>query len=102
VAEQKLAEMNMSEEDRKRYERYLINFVRDKDVIKTARAEGREEGEKIGIEKGMEVERQLQERVKIQNVKRGIKAGLSKETICLLTNIPIEEIEKIRQDLDSD
>jgi predicted transposase/invertase (TIGR01784 family) len=103
VAEQKLAEMNMSDEDRKRYERYLINLARDKDVVNTARSEGREEGVKVGIEKGIqkgrEEEKKIQEQEKIENVKRGIKAGLSNETIGLLTNISIEEIEKIRQSI---
>jgi hypothetical protein len=39
-AEQILAEINMSESERKRYEKYLINFVRDNDALNTARIEG--------------------------------------------------------------
>lgn len=51
-ARQKLAEMNMNEKDRKRYERYLINLARDRDVVNTAKEEGREEGREEGMEKG--------------------------------------------------
>jgi len=55
-AEQKLAEINMSEEERKRYEKYLINFIRDNDVLNTARVEGEMKGKiegKIEIAKKM-------------------------------------------------
>ncbi len=51
-AEQKLAEINMSDEERKRYEKYLINFIRDNDVLNTARNEGEMKG-KIEIAKKM-------------------------------------------------
>ena len=53
--EQKLAEINMTEVERKRYEKNIINWVRDADAVRTARIdgreEGREEGEAIGIQK---------------------------------------------------
>ncbi|MDI9357210.1 MAG: Rpn family recombination-promoting nuclease/putative transposase [Chitinophagaceae bacterium] len=42
--EQKLAEINMTEIERKRYEKNIINWVRDKDAFRTARIDGREEG----------------------------------------------------------
>ncbi len=45
-AEQKLAEINMSDEERKRYEKYLVNFIRDNDVLNTARVEGEQLGKK--------------------------------------------------------
>jgi len=101
-AEQKLSEMNMKEEDRKSYEKYLINLARDKDVVNTARAEGKDEGEKVGMEKGMEIKEKEYNQEKIANVKKGIKAGLSNEIINLMTNIPIDEIEKIRQEINND
>ncbi len=47
MVEQKLAVMNMSEAERKTYEKYLINLAKDRDVVNTAK----EEGEKIGMEK---------------------------------------------------
>ena len=110
-AEQKLAVMNMEENDRKRYDKYLINLARDKDVVNTARSEGLDEGRKIGleegmeigiekgIEKGIEIKEKEHQQEKIESVKKGILSGLSNETIHLLTNISIEEIEKIRQEI---
>jgi predicted transposase/invertase (TIGR01784 family) len=66
-AEQKLAEINMSEEERKRYEKYLVNFMRDKDVLNTARVEGKIEGkeernEEIAIE--MIIEGEINDKIK--------------------------------------
>ncbi|MCX6277838.1 MAG: Rpn family recombination-promoting nuclease/putative transposase, partial [Bacteroidetes bacterium] len=51
-AEKKLAEINMSEQERKVYDKYLINTARDRDAINTAKEEGREEGIVKGIVKG--------------------------------------------------
>jgi len=42
-AKQKLAEINMTEMERKSYEKYLINLAKDKDVVNTAKEEGRDE-----------------------------------------------------------
>ena len=46
-AAEKLAYLNMGEQERKRYERYLINLHREKDILDTAK----EEGEQIGLKK---------------------------------------------------
>ncbi len=43
-AKQKLAEINMTDAERKSYEKYLINLAKDKDVVNTAKEEGRDEG----------------------------------------------------------
>ena len=43
-AEKKLAEINMSEQERKVYDKFLINTARDRDAINTAKEEGRDEG----------------------------------------------------------
>ncbi len=45
-AEQKLAELNMTPEERKAYERYVENVVRERDMINTAKDEGKDEGRK--------------------------------------------------------
>ncbi len=59
-AEQKLAELNMTPEERKAYERYVESVVRERDMISTAKEEGKEEKEKeavIGLhENGVSVE----------------------------------------------
>ncbi|KOR31803.1 hypothetical protein TI05_11295, partial [Achromatium sp. WMS3] len=42
-ARQKLAEINMDVKERKGYEKYLMNLARDRDVINTAKTEGKSE-----------------------------------------------------------
>jgi len=77
-AEQKLAEINMSEEERKRYEKYLINFIRENDVLNTARVEGKIEGkEEIAIEM--------------------IKEGETNEKIKKYTGLSDERINELRR-----
>ncbi|MFQ3579000.1 MAG: Rpn family recombination-promoting nuclease/putative transposase [Bacteroidales bacterium] len=89
-AKQKLAQINMSDAERKRYEKYLINLAKDKDIVNTAKEEGREEGVKIGIEKGI-----------YETVKNGIIAGLSNEIIKLMTKLNDEQIDIIRKELET-
>jgi len=51
-AREKLKIQQMSEKQRKIYERYLINVVREKDIIETARDEGEMKGRKEGLIEG--------------------------------------------------
>lgn len=83
-AEEKLAEINMSEEERKRYEKYLVNFMRDKDVLNTARVEGKTEGKT---------------EEKIESAEKGILAGLSNEVIKIMTALTDGQIDEIRNRL---
>jgi len=83
-AEQKLAEINMPEAERKRYEKYMINFVRDNDVLKTARTEGKIKGKIEG---------------KIEAAKKGIEAGFTNEIIKIMTELTEEQINELRKDL---
>lgn len=83
-AEEKLAEINMPEEERKRYEKYLVNFMRDKDVLNTARVEGKTEGKT---------------EEKIESAEKGILAGLSNEVIKIMTALTDEQIDEIRNRL---
>jgi len=53
-AKQKLAQINMTDEERKRYEKYLINTAKDRDAINTAKDEGRDE-RNIEIAKKMKI-----------------------------------------------
>ncbi len=72
-AKQKLDEMNMTDEQRKSYEKYLINLAKDKDVVNTAKEEGRDE-------RNIEVARNL----KMNNVAIDIiikSTGLTQEQI---------------------
>jgi len=83
-AGQKLAEMNMGEEERKRYEKYLVNFVRDKDVINTAKVEGKIEGK---IEQKEEIAIEM------------IKDGETNEKIKRYTKLTDKKIDELRNKL---
>jgi len=87
-AKQKLAEMNMTTVERKIYDKYLINLAKDRDVINTAKEEGREEGMKKGMEKGME--KGIEKVAKQMKIKRK-----SIEEIIEFTGLTIEQIEKL-------
>ncbi len=43
-AQNKLAQINMTDEERKNYEKFLINLARDRDTVNTAKEEGKIEG----------------------------------------------------------
>ncbi len=43
-AKEKLRILNMSEEERRKYDKYLVNVASEEDMVETARQEGREEG----------------------------------------------------------
>jgi len=76
-AREKLKLAQMSEPERKAYQKYVINTVRDIDMIQTARDEGLEkglkDGEKIGREEGEKIGR-----------KEGLKEGEIKGMIQML------------------
>ena len=52
-AREKLRVLNMSSEQRKHYERYLMNLASEKDIIETARQEGMTQKEDITIERAL-------------------------------------------------
>jgi transcription antitermination factor NusG len=84
-AQAKLNEMNMSEEERRLYEKYLINMAREKDMLETAEEEGIKKGEKKGRIEG-----------KIEIALVMIAEGESNEKIKKYTGLTDEEIEKLR------
>jgi predicted transposase/invertase (TIGR01784 family) len=99
-AAQKLAEINMTDEERKRYEKYLVNFIRDNDVLNTARVEGRAEGERIGISKGKAEGKIEGEQIgiakgKFEIAKRMKAKGLPIDEIVDFTGLSETEIEKL-------
>ena len=79
-ARQKLAVMNMTEEKRKAYDKYLINMARDRDVVETAKEEGHEDGV-------------------FMVVKNAIVEGLPNEIIKKITKFSDEQIDGIRNGL---
>ena len=60
-----------------------------KNSIDTALEKGREEGMAKGMEKGMEKE-------KIATARRLLSMGLSDEQVSTATELPLEEIQKMR------
>ena len=90
--EKKLALMNMSDLDRKRYEKFLINTVRDQDVFDTAKEEALEVGREVGREIGREEEKIRRD---IVFVKKCVKKGMAIADISELTELPISRINEI-------
>lgn len=90
VAAQKLKILDMSKSERLAYERYLMNSAIEKDIIKTARTEGRIEGLKEGI-------------LSTIDIKFGNSAQHLKEKIHPIMDIDfleeIKEILKIAKDI---
>jgi len=80
-AAKKLEILNMSEEGRKHYERYLINVARERDMLQTAKDEGKTEGKIEG---------------KIEIAQKLIQKGFSDEEIQDLTGLELEVIQKLR------
>jgi predicted transposase/invertase (TIGR01784 family) len=88
-ARQKLSEINMDEHERRIYEKYVINTVRDRDALNTARADGLKEGEIKGEIKG-KIEG------KIEVAINALKFGLPISMISELTGLTEVEIERLK------
>jgi len=91
-ARKKLALINMGENERKHYERFLKNLAIEKDVIQTAKEEGREEGREEGLEEGQERGIDLQKR---KTVLLAHKQGILPDIICNITHLTLEQVEAI-------
>jgi predicted transposase/invertase (TIGR01784 family) len=88
-AEKKLAELNMTDEERKAYEKYIINAVRDRDALNTAKDEGLEEGKIVGKIEG-----------KIEIAFEMIINGETNEKILKYTGLTEEKINELRKQID--
>ena len=75
---------------RKEYEDSLKAYRDVKNSIDTALERGREEGMAKGLAKGMEKE-------KIATARRLLSMGLSEEQVSTVTELPLEEIQKLRK-----
>jgi len=75
---------------KKEYEDSLKAYHDIKNSIDTALEKGREEGLAKGMEKGMEKE-------KIATARRLLSMGLSEEQVSTATELPLEEIQKLRK-----
>ncbi|MDM8528904.1 PD-(D/E)XK nuclease family transposase [Anaerolineales bacterium HSG24] len=93
-AREKLSVMQMSEEARRNYERYLMELASERDVMKTAhrkgRAEGIKEGEKRGRAEGVKKGRAEGIRETARNM---LQMGFSLDQISQATGLSRPEIE---------
>ena len=88
AARQRLNVANMSEQERRAYERHMDNIRIQWDVLTTAHEEGRDEGIKEGIKEGIQQEKK-------ETARKLLEKGLSLELIAECTGLPIDEIKKI-------
>ena len=82
--------MKRIEEQLKEYEDSLKAYRDVKNSIDTALEKGREEGMAEGMAKGMEKEKQ-------STARRLLSMGLSEEQVSTATELPLEEIQKLRK-----
>ncbi len=98
-AREKLRILNMTSEQRKQYERFLINLASEKDVIETAREEGKVKGEQIGLQKGEQIGLQKgmikKEDTAIENALR--KGKLSSEEIAEMLEVSLERVLEVKR-----
>ncbi|MBF0225217.1 MAG: Rpn family recombination-promoting nuclease/putative transposase [Desulfobacterales bacterium] len=108
-AKEKLSEMNMTPEQKAKYERYLINAAIERDVVNTAKEEGieigekrgKEIGKKEGIEIGKEVGKEIGKKEGIEEERRRmaesmILKNIPDDLISELTGLTKDEIKKLR------
>jgi hypothetical protein len=79
---------NMSEQERRAYERHMDNIRIQWDVLTTAHEEGRDEGMKEGIKESVQQEKK-------ETAKKLLEKGLPLELIAECTGLSIDEIKKI-------
>jgi len=85
--EEKLDILKMTQEEKKRYERYLMNLADEIDIIESAREEGEKKGREEGREEG-------EKKGKKKTAKNMIKLGMGIEDIAKITGLTISEIEE--------
>ncbi len=94
--ESKLSLINMSKEERKRYERYMMSLASEKDVINSAIDEGLEKGRKEGIQEGRkEGIQEGRNEEKLITAKKMKDKGSSIDFIVEITGLSREDIEKL-------
>ena len=83
---------------KKEYEDSLKAYRDVKNSIDTALEKGREEGMAKGMEKGLEKGREEgMEKEKIATARRLLSMGLSEKQVSTATELSLEEIQKLRE-----
>ncbi len=94
-AREKLAVLKMTPEQRRGYDRYLMEIVNDKDVIQTALNQGLQQGRKEGREEGEKKGREEGEKNASQKMAQKMReTGIDIETIVSVTGLSPEMIEQ--------
>ena len=91
-ARQKLDFMKMTIQDRRAYERFMINLHADRDVWETAKRDGWNEGMKAGRAKGMKEGRAEGLLFAAKNMKQ---KGVPIDTITEVTGLTKEQVESL-------
>ncbi len=91
-ARQKLTLLNMTEKERKRYEKYIDAMLVERDVMETALKEGIAKGKAEGISEGI-AKGELQKALEI--AQRLKQQGLSIDLISVTTGLNFEQIESL-------
>ena len=86
--------MKRIEEQLKEYEDSLKAYRDVKNSIDSALEKGREEGMAKGMEKGLA---EGMEKEKQSTARRLLSMGLSEEQVSTATELPLEEIQKLRE-----
>jgi predicted transposase YdaD len=84
-AGEKLTLLKMKPEERRHYEKYLMDVAVERDVIKTARSEGLQEGRQEGLQEG-------ENKAKLEMAHKLLADGMDKDKIALLTGLSVETI----------
>ena len=96
AAAEKLDLLKMPEQERRAYEKYLVNRASEKDMIESAYDEGIEKGIEKGIERGIEkgIEKGRAE-VAVSMLRTGL---LTTDQITQFTGLSAEEIRKLAEE----
>ena len=87
---------NLNEEDRKAYNRYIEILRFNRSVMDSSRIEGRIEGMEMGMAQGLEEGKaEGAKNEKLSTAKRMKAEGLDINLIAKITQLPINEIEKL-------
>ncbi len=92
LVRKKLSYINMTPEQQRSYDNYLVTLEREEDLLNTAKLEGVEEGIGIGVEKG-----ELNKGIKI--AEKMILRGDNLEDIVDITELPLNKILEIKKSL---
>ena len=97
-ASEKLRLMNLDEEQRKKYDRYMKNVSYHESMLWSSREEGKLEGKQEGKKEGKQEGKQegkKEERLVV--ARKALQQGLDMQTISSLTGLSRDEIQRIQE-----